>query len=60
MSQTMEDLVGKYVSKKYVRQQILKQSIDEIDRLDKEIEDEKNEGGGDDEDGGLDDLGIDI
>jgi hypothetical protein len=47
MAQQMEDLVGKYVSNKYVRQTILKQSDEDIDRLDTEIEEE---GSGEDED----------
>jgi hypothetical protein len=40
MAQQMEDLVGKYVSDKYVRQVILKQSDEDIMRLDKEMEEE--------------------
>jgi hypothetical protein len=40
MAQQMEDLVGKYVSDKYVRQVILKQSDEDIMKLDKEIEEE--------------------
>jgi hypothetical protein len=51
MAQQMEDLVGKYVSNKYVRQVVLKQSDEDITRLDTEIEDE---GGG--EDGEEDDM----
>ena len=47
MAQQMDDLVGKYVSNKYVRQIIMKQSEEDIMRLDKEIEDE----GGDDDEG---------
>tara|TARA_R110002050_G_scaffold195628_1_gene330532 strand:- start:196 stop:1692 length:1497 start_codon:yes stop_codon:yes gene_type:complete len=47
MAQQMEDLVGKYVSNKYVRQVVLKQSDEDIMRLDTEIEDE----GGDEEEG---------
>ncbi len=50
MAQQMEDLVGKYVSNKYVRQVILKQSDEDMARLDTEIEGE----GGDEE--GEDDL----
>ena len=49
----MEDLVGKYVSNKYVRQVILKQSDEDIDRLDVEIEEE---GSGEDED----DMDLDL
>ena len=40
MSQMLEDIVGKYISNKYVRTVILKQSDEDIDRLDKEIEEE--------------------
>ena len=40
MSQMLEDIVGKYISDKYVRTVILKQSDEDIDRLDKEIEEE--------------------
>ena len=53
MASQMEDLVGKYVSNKYVRQVILKQSDEDIDRLDVEIEEE---GGGEDED----DMDLDL
>lgn len=45
MAQQMEDLVGKYVSNKYVRQVILKQSDEDIDRLNVEIEEEGGEEG---------------
>jgi hypothetical protein len=45
MAQQMEDLVGKYVSNKYVRQVILKQSDEDIDRLNVEIEEERGEEG---------------
>jgi hypothetical protein len=51
MAQQMEDLVGKYVSNKYVRQVILKQSDEDMARLDTEIE-----GEGGDEEGEDDDL----
>ena len=51
MSQMLEDIVGKYISDKYVRTVILKQSDEDIMRLDKEIEEE---GSGDDEFGGED------
>lgn len=51
MAQQMEDLVGKYVSNKYVRRVILKQSDEDIDRLNVEIEEEGGEEGeGDDMD----------
>jgi len=40
MSQMLEDVVGKYISNKYVRTVILKQSDEDIARLDKEIEEE--------------------
>jgi hypothetical protein len=45
MAQQMDDLVGKYVSNKYVRQIIMKQSEEDMMRLDKEIEDEKGDEG---------------
>ncbi len=54
MAQQMEDLVGKYVSNKYVRQTVLKQSDEDIERLDKELEDEKAAGGDEGEDDDLD------
>ena len=47
MSQMLEDVVGKYISDKYVRTVILKQSEEDIARLDKEIEEEGS--GNDDE-----------
>jgi len=51
MAQQMEDLVGKYISTKYLRQVVLKQSEQDMIRLDKEIEEEGGEGGeGDDMD----------
>jgi len=40
MAQMMEDLVGKYISNKYVRRVILRQTDEEIEQLDKEIEEE--------------------
>ena len=47
MAQQMEDLVEKkYLSAKYVRQVILKQSDEDIERIAKEVEEE---GGGEDE-----------
>ena len=49
MAQQMEDLVGKYVSNKYVRQVILKQSDEDIDRLNTEIEDEGGDEGGEED-----------
>jgi hypothetical protein len=52
MAQQMDDLLDKgFVSKKYIRQTILKQTEEDIERLDTEIEDE---GGG--EDGEEDDM----
>ena len=48
MAQQMEDLVGKYISTKYLRQVVLKQSEQDMIRLDKEIEEEG--GAEDDED----------
>ena len=50
MAQQMEDLVGKYVSNEYVRRVILKQSDEDIDNLNKQIENEKAEGGEEGED----------
>tara|TARA_B110000444_G_scaffold134982_1_gene126788 strand:+ start:14894 stop:16423 length:1530 start_codon:yes stop_codon:yes gene_type:complete len=56
MSQMLEDVVGKYISDKYVRTVILKQSEEDIMRLDNEIADEaKSEGDGDEEMGDDDD-----
>jgi hypothetical protein len=49
MAQMLEDLVGKYISDEYVRKTILRQSSDDIARLDKEIAAEK-EASDDDED----------
>ena len=57
MAQQMEDLVGKYISNKYIRQVVLKQSDEDISKLDKEIEDEKAEGGDEEDE---DDLGLDF
>ena len=51
----LEDIVGKYISDKYVRTVILKQSDEDIMRLDAEIEEE---GSGDD--GEFDDGDEDI
>ena len=50
MAQQMEDLVGKYVSNEYVRRVILKQSDEDIDNLNKQIENEKAEEGGEGDD----------
>ena len=44
MAQQMEDLVGRYVSNEYVRRVVLKQSDEDIESLDKQIEKEKAEG----------------
>ena len=51
MASQMEDLVEKkYVSNMYIRKSILKQTDDDIARMDKEIEDEKPaEGEGEDD-----------
>ena len=49
MAQMLEDLVGKYISNKYVRQVILRQTDEQIEKLDKEIE-EEGSGGDEDED----------
>jgi len=45
MAQQMEDLVGKYVSNEYIRRVVLKQSDEDIETLNKQIEAEKAEGG---------------
>jgi hypothetical protein len=50
MAQMLEDLVGKYISNEYVRKTILRQSSDDIARLDKEIAAEKEASGDVDED----------
>jgi hypothetical protein len=50
MAQQMEDLIGKYVSNEYVRRVVLKQSDEDIESLDKQIEKEKAEGGEGEED----------
>ena len=50
MSQMLEDIVGKYISDKYVRTVILKQSEEDIMRLDKEIAEEEANEDIDDED----------
>ena len=45
MAQQMDDLLDKgFVSKKYIRQIILKQSEEDIERLDQEVEEEAAEG----------------
>jgi hypothetical protein len=43
MAQMLDDIVGKYISNKYVRTVILKQTEEDIMKLDKEIEKEKAE-----------------
>jgi hypothetical protein len=49
MAQQMDDLIDKgFVSKKYIRQQVLKQTDEDIEQLDKEIEDEGGDEGGED------------
>ncbi len=50
MASQMEDLVGKFVSKKYVRQTILKQSDEDIERLNTEIENESEDTEGEEDD----------
>jgi len=50
MASQMEDLVGKFVSKKYVRQTILKQSDEDIERLNTEIENEGEDTEGEEDD----------
>jgi hypothetical protein len=54
MAQQMEDLVGKYVSNEYVRRVVLKQSDEDIDQLDKQIEKEKAEGGDEEDEADFD------
>lgn len=49
MAQQMEDLVGKYVSNEYVRRVVLKQSDEDIETLNKQIEAEKAEGENDED-----------
>ena len=49
---TMDEYVGKYYSQEWVRKNILQQSEQEIENIDKQIADEKADG--DDED--IDDL----
>ena len=50
MAQQMDDLLEKgFVSKKYVRQFILKQSDEDIETMDNQIEDEKEQGGDEEE-----------
>lgn len=51
MAQQMDDLIDKgFISKKYIRQSVLKQSDEDITKIDKEVEDEKAEGGEGEED----------
>jgi hypothetical protein len=51
MAQQMDDLLDKgFISKKYVRQSVLKQSDQDMEKIDKEVEDEKAEGGEGEED----------
>ena len=40
--QLYEPHVGKYVSNKYIRQTVLKQTEQEMEEMDKEIQEEKN------------------
>ena len=52
MASQMDDLLEKgFISKKYVRQNILKQSDEDIERIDKEVEDEGGPAG--DDEGGF-------
>jgi len=54
MAQQMDDLIDKgFVSKKYIRQQILKQTDEDMAQMDTEIEDEKGA-----EDDGGDEIGF--
>ena len=55
MAQQMDDLLDKgFISKKYVRQSVLKQSEEDMERLDTEIETEKESEGGEEGDDDLD------
>ena len=57
MASQMDDLLEKgFISKKYVRQVVLKQSEEDINRLNKEIEDEAAEAPDDGEEDDLDDF----
>jgi hypothetical protein len=44
MAQEFENLVGKYYSVKWLRSNILRQTDEDIDRMNKEIEDEIKSG----------------
>jgi hypothetical protein len=55
MAQQMDDLLEKgFISKKYIRQSVLKQSDEDIEKIDNEVEDEKAEGGDEEDDLDLD------
>ena len=47
MLATLDEYVGKYVSNEWVRKQILRQSDDEIEEIDDQIEKEKEDEGED-------------
>ena len=53
MLDTLGENIGKYYSTKWIRNNILKQSDEDIERIDKEIEEEKPEEGGEEDDFGL-------
>ena len=45
----LDEYVGKYVSQQWVRKNILRQSEEEIEMIDKQIEDEEKDGEGEDD-----------
>ena len=55
LARNMEDLVGQYYSKEWFRKNILRQSQDEVEMIDAQIEKEKADGEYDDE-GGEDEM----
>jgi len=55
MLASLDEYVGKYISNEWVRKNVLRQSDEEIEDLDKQMEDEKAAGGDEDD---LDDLDI--
>ena len=60
MLSQMQDVAGKYFSNKWIRNNILRQTDEDIERIDKEIESEKAEEpapeGDDDPDSGGDEI----
>tara|TARA_Y100000592_G_C5300642_1_gene235326 strand:+ start:42 stop:356 length:315 start_codon:yes stop_codon:yes gene_type:complete len=45
----LDEYVGKYVSQQWVRKNVLRQSEEEIEMMDKQIEDEAEDGEGEDD-----------